>query len=220
MATGNIKKQGLIPKATGMVYETNYQISDDTIGKFISLNGARTFYSPGIAETLETPQTGTQTLTSATTVNVQALLEPGNNQLTFVVYLDNKVNTNLTVNVYSNFTLIQGGQTGTNGGTSPQAVQIPSGSTFGSVTIPFFSSLGTQITNIQTIIMSVSPQPTFVNNPNDNSRGSFTATVTYTVSVPSQFSNPLNISDFNISTINFYGANRDTLILQGTKLTS
>ena len=34
------------------------------------------------------------------------------------------------------------------------------------------------------------------------------------------FSNPLGLTDFNTSSINFYGGGRDTLILQGTKLTN
>ena len=44
--------------------------------------------------------------------------------------------------------------------------------------------------------------------------------VTQNTPVTGTFTNTLNIPDFNVTSINFYGGGRDTLILKGNKLTS
>jgi len=52
---GEIKKSGLIPKNDSLIYKENFRLSDDSVAKYISLDGYKKFYNPGIGLDLSSP---------------------------------------------------------------------------------------------------------------------------------------------------------------------
>ena len=286
MAITEIQETGLIPLSTA-VFATNYQISDNTVGKYISLNGARKFYAPGIGLQLSapnnTPVNNTLRYDNITTVtnSASSLLNApygSNNSAFFIFDTLNPVGDTINGTVKNPIAINNWGVANL---ANIHAIVAPGNTRILNVmenaTFKFtFSVVGTIQTsgnhgqfNMTTgFYFNINGNETLVGsevNTSSNGNGSlanqdfvienFTLTqnlkvgdyvqlygkilidnsvnnclfvvrsselvIEETIStVPTQttFTNPLGITDFNISSINLYGANRDTLMLQGTKL--
>lgn len=210
-----IQKSGAFP-AVSATYQNNYQISDVSVGKFISLTGAKKFYSPGIGLLLQSPNSGSTVVNGSQTFTVQAVGHPNSqSSLLLQINLNQVLSFNLTVTAYLNYL-----SNGLNGGTAIQTIPILSGQSTGSVVINAGGSLGT-VTNISPVIVNILSGSTSLpyNYGNTNAIANVSIVTQQTVPTAGAFTNTLNIPDFNISSINFYGAGRDTLILVGNKLT-
>ena len=101
------------------------------------------------------------------------------------------------------------------------SIIIPSGLTTGHVSIESVINIS-QITNIQPVISDILNGSTSLNWVYGNTTANATVNLIVTQNTPvtGTFTNTLNIPDFNVTSINFYGGGRDTLILKGNKLTS
>ena len=211
-----IAKTGAFPPVT-VTYSENYRLSDGNVGKFISLIGAKKFYNPGIGFNLQSPNSGTVTTTLNQAVLVTAFDFPsGINALSLGISIDNPVNFNLTIKAYLNYTT-----QGINSGSGIVSIIIPSGLTTGNVSIESVINIS-QITNIQPVISDILNGSTSLNWVYGNTTANATVNLIVTQNTPvtGTFTNTLNIPDFNVTSINFYGGGRDTLILKGNKLTS
>jgi len=289
----NTLNTGLIPTSSPN-YAPDYTLGDTTIGKYISLNGARKFYNPGIGLTLSSPNSGATTnvstmITSSPNSNVGLLMKSNSGGDTaFVGYPDSMTVTgdiipgfiNRTVQIveYSN----SGGHLLDSSSVHPDpSIRIMNILTPGQYVFKVNGSGISQWTssknfnfdfgwyiNISGQEVSVAPikdavtthvggqadylaevdwvisgytSPIYTLNTGDylqfycksigaipGATGGFKITnleldiqLTTTASpTQSTFSNSLNIADFKTSSINLYGGNRDTLVIQGTKLTN
>lgn len=215
MAT-QIKKTGAFP-AVSVIYEKTYTISDIVVGKFISLSGAKKFYNPGIGLTLQSPSSGTTTVTVPDTVTLTTFAFPsGPNSITIGASINDTFSFPLTVKAYLNYLI-----NGSNGGTAIQTLVIAAGQSSINITISSFTPTN-QITNITPVITNILNGTTTLDwdYGTTNATATINTTSTQTVPVAGAFTNTLNIPAFKISSINFYGADRDTLILKASKLTS
>lgn len=64
-----IEKKGIIPASNAVLYKDNLKISDDNIGKYISLSNYKKFHNIGIGLDLSSPNTNTTTISKNFIVN-------------------------------------------------------------------------------------------------------------------------------------------------------
>ncbi len=285
-----IRKSGLIPVSTG-TYATNYNLGDDIVGKYISLNGIRKFYNPGTDLTLAAPNTDAVESSLITTYIFNdsipgKILQSGSNGNTGFFYLFNTLSpfgdsipgtlgeasqiidysvpgiSNLNsivsqgnhrvINILTpgeyTFTFTAYGRIlqvttnpfhfdfayylNINGNETivSESIKRADGVYVGGSTgyranldysLPKFSQKFTLKTGdyVQLYGKGIADNKKVACQVDVN--GTFTMSLGTTTS-PAQttFTNPLNIADFKTNSINLYGADRDTLVLQGTKLTN
>ncbi len=289
----NILKTGLIPISAPIKYKENYRLNDTNVGSFISLDGYRKFFNPGIGLSLASPSSDPVTSSSilnnnTSQDNLGTLLEnfPGAAGVAFIFYLNTTnpvgdpiagfVNRTASINNIKQFGLV-----GINSIISDGSVRILNVLQDASYTFTFSATGNVQmstnsafnmefgfymnINGTETLMMpnTVGVNSVFVGGDVSN-RSTYTfnfPTFTKTVNLrvgdyvqiygkgigakprmsvaaildttqliktksittaPTQttFTNPLDITDFKTSSINYYGSNRDTLMIVGNKLTS
>lgn len=289
-----IRKSGLIPSSTG-TYATNYNLSDDLVGKYLSLSGARKFYNPGTDLSLSSPSSGATTntisaISSSTPSHQGAVIKSNTNGDTaFVGYPDTSWGGDSIPGLVTRGYIYEDhsnseGHLLNEDSVHPQAGTtkviniltpgtyvfkcIGSGDSEWSTTQDFNFDF-VWCLNVNGIELNMTPilgqahaahvgggvgwlgklfwtidnyvSPAFTLNTGDYVQmycksiaaykqlsatytvNNLALTVELTTSAPpsqSTFTNPLNIADFKTNSINLYGGGRDTLVLQGTKLTN